>query len=88
MPNITGSGNPALVYSSSGGADGIYLAGLSGAFSAKETVSTIKYYNSAGSASKTAAVGFNFSASTSSSAYQNNVKVNPDNAEIMYVIKF
>ena len=30
----------------------------------------------------------NFDASLSSSVYQNNAKVNPDNAEIMYVIKF
>lgn len=29
-----------------------------------------------------------FDASRSSSAYQNNAKVNPDNAEIMYCIKF
>ena len=29
-----------------------------------------------------------FDASRSSSTYQNNAKVNPDNAEIMYVIKY
>ena len=29
-----------------------------------------------------------FDASHSSSTYQNNAKVNPDNAEILYVIKF
>ena len=32
-------------------------------------------------------LGWNFDASRSSSVYQNNAKVNPDNAEIMYCIK-
>lgn len=88
LPNIKGSGNPAVVYNNAGGADGIYLAGLSGAFSAQSTVSTIKYYNSPGTANKTAAIGFNFNASNSSSVYQNDAKVNPDNAEVLYCIKY
>lgn len=32
--------------------------------------------------------GFGFNASRSSSIYQNNAKVNPDNAEILYCIKY
>lgn len=32
--------------------------------------------------------GFDFNASWSSSVYQDNAKVNPDNAEIMYCIKY
>ena len=32
--------------------------------------------------------GIQIDASRSSSTYQNNAKVNPDNAEILYVIKF
>ena len=33
-------------------------------------------------------IGFKIDASKSSSTYQNNAKVNPDNAEIMYCIKY
>ena len=39
-----------------------------------------------GAVIKTGSLSFN--ASRSSSTYQNNAKVNPDNAEILYVIKF
>ena len=42
----------------------------------------------AGGVTGTFGTGVGFDASRSSSTYKNNAKVNPDNAEILYVIKF
>lgn len=78
LPNITGAtrgkiNQSGLNWSSSGA--------LYGSFAGPG------YYpnnTSSGAANDT----INFDASLSSSVYQNNAKVNPDNAEILYVIKF
>ena len=54
---------------------------VSGAFYSEVTASNL----ASGSWSSS---GVSFAASRSSSTYKNNAKVNPDNAEILYVIKF
>lgn len=45
-------------------------------------------YKTSGTTSTAAQGLVKFDASCSSSTYQNNAKVNPDNAEILYVIRY
>lgn len=73
LPNITGLLNNILHNAGSAG----------GAFTQDTTIVGMTTAGQARSSSN-----FSFNASRSSSTYQNNAKVNPDNAEIMYVIKF
>ena len=73
LPNITGLLNNIL-----------HNAGSAGGAFTQDTI--IVGMTTAGQARSSS--NFSFNASRSSSTYQNNAKVNPDNAEIMYVIKF
>lgn len=88
LPNITGA-----VYSTLhqrvmgwGAASGWYSGSLYGVRKTNPTSTGV--YVSSSSSESTGNDGIAVDASRSSSTYQNNAKVNPDNAEILYVIKF
>ena len=73
LPNITGLLNNILHNAGSAG----------GAFTQDTSIVGMATPGQARTSSN-----FSFDASRSSSTYQNNAKVNPDNAEILYVIKY
>ena len=81
LPNISGS---YLQTNSSAGGGIVNGSTVSGVF---YTGGTGGYWSN-NNAGATTAPALKFDASRSSSTYQNNAKVNPDNAEIMYIIKF
>lgn len=89
MPNITGSATAWNDSDSQRTDFGIVGGKVTGAFTRRTgyrngavNPTTITADNSA----STTMLGFD--ASRSSSTYKNNVKVNPDNAEILYCIKY
>ena len=82
LPNITGkvcAGNDGATRGMFYNPDGCFTIDA-------DTVSSLSSSVAAGTTTRKIRTSFN--ASLSSSTYQNNAKVNPDNAEIMYVIKF
>lgn len=86
LPNITGSFNLVLPV---GPTEGVALGSNSytGAFSATRT-GTTRYVSTSVNTTTSYGKEPSIDASRSSSTYKDNAKVNPDNAEIMYVIKF
>ena len=80
LPNITGHTNNWIINSAdSNGFDSLYTL-------TRDTVgsNTVGLYANA----NTGRIELYLDASRSSSVYQNNAKVNPDNAEILYCIKY
>ena len=86
LPNITGSFNLVLPI---GPTEGVALGATAytGAFSATRT-GTTRYVSTSTSTTTSYGKEPSIDASRSSLTYQENAKVNPDNAEILYVIKF
>lgn len=82
LPNITGE----FTVINNGGAG--QVRNPSGAFRTSYTSATLDYTNAPNSNTTYGTQQTNMDASRLSSTYQNNAKVNPDNAEILYVIKF
>lgn len=84
MPNITGR-----IGKSNGGNVAIYMNAESKTDKSLYVAKIAEYgMNNVGENTETRQYSILLDASRSSSTYQNNAKVNPDNAEIMYMIKF
>ena len=76
LPNITGRFNL------------IQMIGSESAAGSFQVTKTNTDYGSRSSGSGHRDENFTFDASRSSSTYQNNARVQPDNAEVMYIIKY
>lgn len=81
MPNITGE-----MYNTNTSAVSGYYSNRSGVFTSASVYSSGWTTPIVTNPASNGTIGFN--ASLSSSIYQNNAKVNPDNAEILYMIKY
>lgn len=85
LPNIKGEIYEGVLQAAVG--FGIGSGFQSGALQGRLKRTGVTYPGDSGAVAN-ANDGFAFDASLSSSTYQNNAKVNPDNAEILYCIKY